>query len=522
MDAPTHALMLCLAAGLFGLACGAQTDDAASAVGGHAGHGAGGASTGAGEGASAGGAGGAGATGGGGGTACGDAVIQPPETCDGDELGGKTCADFGLNPGVLQCNGTCQIVVSGCGAPENCTNGLDDDGDGDVDCFDDTCAALAACIDSCSAPLAVVLPAFDIKSTVGRPAVHAPSCATSSGSELVYRITPTFTGKLGISVSQWGGDFSVSVTTACGDPATEIGCASATASHQFDESLAVDVAAGATYFVMVDAFSATDSGDFNLQMVPITEGEASCTDLWDDDLDGLVDCDDPDCQTTPACTTGTVLLGQACSQTQVCAASNDDPICLPPSLGFADGYCSERCDLATDDCPGDASCFDYGIGDHGVCLDGCTDGSDCRSGYSCLDLGLASKVCYISPESSCDNYADDDFDGLTDCDDPNCKATATCVPGNGDYSAGCTANSQCASVNGSDPLCLVSPPFFFANGYCSEFCNVAASDCGQNGLCVDWFFLDGTSGQCFKRCATSADCENGSCRDYGFGKHCNL
>ncbi len=454
---------------------------------------------------------------------CGNEKLEPPETCDGDAFGGKTCTDFGLNPGLLQCNTSCQIVVSGCGAPENCANGLDDDADGKVDCLDTECAAIAGCLDSCQVPQAVVLPTIDFKSTVGRPNTYSPSCAAVSGSEFIYRVTPSQSGVLGVSVSQWGGDVTVSVMGTCGDIDSELGCASATTNSNFYESLQVDVVSGSTYFVMIDAKGVDESSHFDTQMFMVGSGEGLCFDWLDGDADGFVDCSDSDCATNDVCTDGVNALGTACTFTGECAGSQDDPICLADFLGFPDGYCSEFCDLAANDCPGDALCFDYGIGQQGVCLRTCNDGGECRADYGCVDLGLASNVCYIAPESDCQNFEDDDFDELTDCDDPDCKATQGCIPGSSEYGQGCTANNQCFSQNGNDPLCLKSPPFFFTNGYCSEFCDVGASDCSSDGLCHDWFFLDGTAGQCFGRCQNSGDCASGlSCVNYGFGKHCNL
>ena len=43
------------------------------------------------------------------------------------------------------------IVITGCAKPENCQNGVDDDGDGNIDCNDPECAIILACIpENCS------------------------------------------------------------------------------------------------------------------------------------------------------------------------------------------------------------------------------------------------------------------------------------------------------------------------------------------------------------------------------------
>lgn len=456
-------------------------------------------------------------------TNCGDGEIEPPETCDGDNLGGKTCETFGLAPGVLQCNDTCQIVVSGCGLVEVCTNDTDDDADGDIDCLDDDCAAAPGCLDSCAATISVPVPTFDTASALGRPNTYTPSCAAGSGSEVVYELVAQETGLLGISVNQRDGDFSVAAMTTCGESATEVGCASNISNQDFPENLQIDVVAGTTYWIAVDAVSANDSTSFELLMLMLSGGESACFDLSDGDADGLIDCNDPDCQTNSTCTDGISPIGSPCTHTGQCTSADADPVCLPGAYGFDDGYCSEFCSLSTDDCPTDAYCYDFGLGADGVCLEACNGDGDCRTGYACLDLGFASRVCYIEPEQSCNNFDDDDFDGHTDCDDPDCQATPACMPGTSGYSQECTTNSQCASNTGDDPLCLRNPPFFFPGGYCSEFCNVASNDCGPGAVCDDFFFLDSATGQCFKRCVNASDCRAGlSCVDHGFGKHCNL
>ncbi len=46
---------------------------------------------------------------------CGNGKREADEVCDGGDLGGATCATFGLPPGALVCRASCQVVdVSGC------------------------------------------------------------------------------------------------------------------------------------------------------------------------------------------------------------------------------------------------------------------------------------------------------------------------------------------------------------------------------------------------------------------------
>jgi hypothetical protein len=452
---------------------------------------------------------------------CGDGLVQHPETCDGTNFDDKTCEDFGLNPGTLQCNSNCQVVVSACAPPETCTNGSDDDGDGFVDCLDSECSALAVCLDSCASPKLVVLPAFDFRSNAGRPDTYAASCGAATDSEYMYSFVANFTGMLGVRVSQNTADLQVAVSGVCGG--SDVACTSRVSNKLFYENMQVPVTTGTTYFLMVDGAAPGEVGNFDIQLEQVSGPEFFCDDLWDDDADGLLDCDDSDCQANAVCSLGSNSLGNACFDHGDCAAVNDDALCLPDFYGFSGGYCSEFCDLVSDDCPGDGLCFDYGIGDHGVCLDGCTTSAECRPGYECRNLGLATDVCYIPPESNCNDYDDNDADQLTDCEDPDCQATAACTIGAVPYGSGCTAHNQCAVNAGADPLCLDNAFFGFPGGYCSEFCDSTGSGCSADGVCSPWFFFPSGAGQCFKKCVTVADCAPGlSCVNYGFGNHCNF
>ncbi len=55
------------------------------------------------------------------GAVCGNGVIEANEECDGAELGGLTCVDFGFPGGTLSCEpGNCVISTGGCMAAGSC------------------------------------------------------------------------------------------------------------------------------------------------------------------------------------------------------------------------------------------------------------------------------------------------------------------------------------------------------------------------------------------------------------------
>ena len=78
---------------------------------------------------------------------CGNGVIEAGEQCDGNNFAGATCQTFGFTGGALRCTPQCQVDTNGCSstAAENCTNGQDDDRDGQTDCSDQDCLSNPAC-----------------------------------------------------------------------------------------------------------------------------------------------------------------------------------------------------------------------------------------------------------------------------------------------------------------------------------------------------------------------------------------
>jgi hypothetical protein len=292
------------------------------------------------------------------------------------------------------------------------------------------------------------------------------------------------------------------------------------------ETIAIDVMPSMTLFVMVDGIAPRDKGNFNLEIhILPPEGPdllGGCSDFSDNDDDGYIDCDDPTgCQKLSACTPGAAVTGAACTSQTDCAANNNDPICLADKQGYAGGYCSEFCELSAPDCAGDAVCANIGFGSvHGVCLDGCMTDADCRPSYACADKGLSSKVCGPPPESICNDYIDNDNNGLLDCDDPGCKASADCAPGAKVSGLPCTSHSDCFA-NANDPFCIADAQFGYPGGYCSEFCDLAQNDCGPAAICAsaNTISLASDHGLCFHTCAGPIDCRQGySCLDIGSPK----
>lgn len=209
------------------------------------------------------------------------------------------------------------------------------------------------------------------------------------------------------------------------------------------------------------------------------------------------------CETPP----GMTDTGLPCTANFECKSNNNDAYCITEADGWPSGYCSELCNLAANDCAGDALCLDVGNG-QGLCFDGCVVDADCPTpGYSCTPVGMGQNVCTPTPgpEDQCENFYDDDQDGLTDCQDPDCQAMPTCQPGMTPTGQPCTMTNECAANNG-DPICLAEDTVGWPSGYCSEFCNLANDDCAGDATCLDVGF-GGGQGICLDGCNAQANCQ---------------
>ena len=211
--------------------------------------------------------GGGGADGGGGGGAggvsivpmaiCGDGELQAGEDCDRTEFSKATCADYGFESGTLACTHQCTVDTSGCVGKEICNDGVDNDGDGLIDCDDPDCTA--SCLDSCSAPTAITLPMDVTGDTRGLSELGTPSCTPDgAGPGQAYQITAPSDGTLQVNIEQ--GDFiGISVRKACGDATTELACNL--------DTVSVPVKSGDVLYVVFQGFESGISGSFEALLV---------------------------------------------------------------------------------------------------------------------------------------------------------------------------------------------------------------------------------------------------------------
>jgi hypothetical protein len=250
-----------------------------------------------------------------------------------------------------------------CLLPELCGNGIDDDDDGDVDCDDSDCADAPEC--------AFVCPDRDLGSRVGERVATGNtigagddfngSCAGGSGEDLAFSWRAPRNGRYVFDT--FGSEYDTQLHIRLGGcEGDEVVCDDDTGGQQSEVFL--PLVAGTQIVIMVDGFSATSRGQFQLNIAQVLTSEAGlCGDGVDNDSDGDTDCDDEDC-----------FDEEECFTPEVCFNGEDD------------------------DRDGDIDC----------------DDDDCDGFPTC------------GTDEICNNGVDDDLDGATDCEDPDCEDSPSC------------------------------------------------------------------------------------------------
>jgi cysteine-rich repeat protein len=255
-----------------------------------------------------------------GGAHCGNGLAELGEQCDGKDLGGNTCATLGqaFNAGVLLCSKSCLFDTTGCKVVEaNCFDGADDDKNGLADCADPQCAA--ACADPCAAAAvyAIPEPSTTFAANGGHPESIGSSCASAAGGGpgIVFSVTPQNTGVLDVSVVS-GADLVLSVRSACGDAASEVGCFHRFVSGVDPQRLTVPCTAGQPLFVAVQGYEKTDASNFDLT---VHSRPIACGDGY---TDGAEACDDGNTTSGDGCSAACQLEPTEVEPNDTVAAAN--------------------------------------------------------------------------------------------------------------------------------------------------------------------------------------------------------
>ncbi|MEZ4459718.1 MAG: hypothetical protein R3E66_08290 [bacterium] len=253
--------------------------------------------------------------------------------------------------------------------------------------------------------------------------------------------------------------------------------------------------------------------------------------------------------------------GTPCTDASQCVTTYFDSACLPAADGFVGGYCSTYC-ISDADCPGGSFCV--AAGDTAMCMPNCQGDNDCRPGYQCfpygkdprstcapagVGTGLIGQPCDVvqdcagGPEAVCINDIDwtDGYCTLTECLDPSdcptgsacvltktgehicaqsCETTScrdgyecvarfsgldyACLPsgvGTAQIGEPCANVATCAS--GQDAICI-NETQGWKDGYCTEACSLS---CGNFSLYHCAFYDTASAkGLCVQNCSVDADC----------------
>lgn len=184
--------------------------------------------------------------------------------------------------------------------------------------------------------------------------------------------------------------------------------------------------------------------------------DAECADGIDNDGDGLIDCADPGCADREPCLEVSCPAGNCCSD----GIDND-------GNGLID--CFDR------SCSEDPACNEVLCGSGDCCTDGIDN--DGNGAVDCADFSCSSHSACV--ERDCRDGVDNDGDGLVDCADPDCIGTAACGETN------CTDGVD----NDGDGLTDCADPDCWERSHCAArmcFGSCATdADCGSGLVCVE-------------------------------------
>ena len=404
---------------------------------------------------------------------------------------GNDCCDSGDEAGVLGCSVANAASIHP-GAADICQDGVDQDCNG----HDETCA------DTCAGATAVACGQQTNGSTVGGSDVNPGySCLgwAMPGQEAYHELTLDQETTVTVTVTPdaaqpW--DPALVVLPGFGTYCDSNSCAAGSDDGQLGESETVTVTLVAgTYFLVIDAYDATEFGDYELGVI--------CHDCVDADGDGFqgflamscpggADCCDTGDEASAGCNLATA------------------PLIYPGAVDF----CGDGIDH---DCDGRDCCSDTD-GD-GFAAAGC-------GGLDCCDVGdEASPGCteanraQINPAAAevCGNGVDENCDGTAVDPCPDCSASqiVDCASGPGsvaDTAAGTAViDDYCGAGDGS----WTGPEYIFsftpATDGATSF-SIGYTPYGSGGYAFDLFLLPelGVDGVCDQTSCLDSSTSGGS------------
>jgi hypothetical protein len=236
---------------------------------------------------------------------------------------GNACSATAPNTVPVCASGSCGVVCAtgwsdcdgsrfnGCENPTptcielDCSDAIDDDGDGLIDCNDSDCSA---------DPVCVACPNGDLGSLTGNALVtgtnvgrvndypSSPGCGStvSSGEDDAFLWTAPVNGCYVFDTDDSNYDTVLRLYDSCAGSELICDDNSGAGSRSL---IRRDMAASEQVVVVVDGWSQFSRGTYvlDINLVGPVCTETACNDGLDDDEDGLIDCEDPDCAAAPHC-----------------------------------------------------------------------------------------------------------------------------------------------------------------------------------------------------------------------------
>jgi hypothetical protein len=288
--------------------------------------------------------------------------------------------------------GTCgsfNLLLSLAPVETDCADAEDNDGDGLTDCFDSDCVWADECAEKCTPNEPISCGEVQFDSTLGQLneiEFYAGYPIQLSGPEWIYVIDNAMAGmELGVDVVERDSQLDIVVL--------EDGCVSNAVVAADPEQVTFTPKPNTTYYLGVDGRDSYE-GQFDIRAQC---KEIDCEDNADNDGDGLLDCDDPDCELYAGCVTlCNPLFSTFCPDTgegliQACYFLSPEPLigfchapgeigagkscqmpydCLPGHMCAPAGVCLKTCDLEFEEstCDLDSFCAPMDAGRLGVCI----------------------------------------------------------------------------------------------------------------------------------------------------------
>ena len=380
---------------------------------------------------------------------------------------------------------------------EACTNGVDDDGDEKVDCFDPDCFTNPSCqrvMEDCRNGI------DDDRN--GKTDCDDTTCASDPTCN-TYETCDNGVDDNGNGLIDCADAIDCRTAAHCGDGGAEAPDACADTLDN-DNDGTIDCK---------DSECLGQSCGTGCECRNLGKYELNCTDGVDNDGDSKIDClDGPDCDGT-SCGMGCVCQSGAKKETSCVDRQDND------GDGLRD--CAD-----TMDCSGSANFCGTGSAETGTaCYDGLDN--DLDGDRDCEDASCAGAACGTGctcnggrrTESSCSDGADNDGDGMTDCVDADCVGAGSetsCTDGRDDNCNGlvdCADNACSQSVSCTN---LAIGKACSSNLQClSGRCLTESVSGWPSGACV------GAAGGCSLDAGVSYGCAAGSaCTTDQYGTFC--